>query len=138
LESITEKTLEVDRVEHVMEVFGDLDKNIQIIEDAFNVKIISRDNEIKVSGSNEGVLKANTVLKRLINLVIEGEIITKQSVGYLVQLADENKIERVNDFCADYVCRLLCFDRFTGWVSYRMDIQHIVWHLAFGRCFRTA
>jgi phosphate starvation-inducible PhoH-like protein len=104
LESITEKTLEVDRVEHVMEVFGDLDKNIQIIEDAFNVKIISRDNEIKVSGSNEGVLKANTVLKRLINLVIEGEIITKQSVGYLVQLADENKIERVNDFCADYVC----------------------------------
>ena len=104
MESITEKTLEVDRVEHVMEVFGDLDKNIQIIEDAFNVKIISRDNEIKVSGSNEGVLKANTVLKRLINLVIEGEIITKQSVGYLVQLADENKIERVNDFCADYVC----------------------------------
>ena len=104
MESITEKTLEVDRVEHVMEVFGDLDKNIQIIEDAFNVKIISRDNEIKVSGSNEGVLKANTVLKRLINLVIEGDVITKQNVSYLVQLANENEIERVNDFCADYVC----------------------------------
>ncbi|NLI57285.1 MAG: PhoH family protein [Clostridium sp.] len=87
-----------------MELFGDFDKNVQIIEKAFGVKIISRDNEIKVSGSSEGVLKAKTVLKRLINLVIEGDVITKQNVSYLVQLANENEIERVNDFCADYVC----------------------------------
>jgi phosphate starvation-inducible PhoH-like protein len=104
LEGITNTTLEVDRVEHVMELFGDFDKNVQIIEKAFGVKIISRDNEIKVSGSSEGVLKAKTVLKRLINLVIEGDVITKQNVSYLVQLANENEIERVNDFCADYVC----------------------------------
>ncbi len=104
MEGITNTTLEVDRVEHVMELFGDFDKNVQIIEKAFGVKIISRDNEIKVSGSSEGVLKAKTVLKRLINLVIEGDVITKQNVSYLVQLANENEIERVNDFCADYVC----------------------------------
>lgn len=104
MEGITNTTLEVDRVEHVMELFGDFDKNVQIIEKAFGVKIISRDNEIKLSGSSEGVLKAKTVLKRLINLVIEGDVITKQNVSYLVQLANENEIERVNDFCADYVC----------------------------------
>lgn len=102
--SFTQTTLEVDSIEHAMELFGDFDKNIRIVEEAFGVKIISRDNEIKVSGSNEGVLKARTVLRRLINLVTEGDIITKQSVGYLVQLANENKIEKVNDFNADNVC----------------------------------
>lgn len=104
MESIVKTKLEVDRVEHIMELFGDFDKNVQIIEDAFDVKIISRDNEIEVSGPEEGVLKAEAVLKRLINLLAKGEIISKQSVSYLVQLADENEIERVNDFCADYVC----------------------------------
>ncbi|HAA42679.1 MAG TPA: phosphate starvation-inducible protein PhoH [Ruminiclostridium sp.] len=87
-----------------MELFGDFDKNIQIIEEAFDVKIISRDNKIKISGSSEGVVKAETVIKRLINLVTEGDIITKQSVSYLVQLANDNEMKMVNGFCADYVC----------------------------------
>jgi phosphate starvation-inducible PhoH-like protein len=104
LESFIETTLEVDRVEHIMELFGDFDKNIQIIEEAFDVKIISRDNKIKISGSSEGVVKAETVIKRLINLVTEGDIITKQSVSYLVQLANDNEMKMVNGFCADYVC----------------------------------
>ena len=104
MESFIETTLEVDRVEHIMELFGDFDKNIQIIEEAFDVKIISRDNKIKISGSSEGVVKAETVIKRLINLVTEGDIITKQSVSYLVQLANDNEMKMVNGFCADYVC----------------------------------
>jgi len=104
LESFIETTLEVDRVEHIMELFGDFDKNIQIIEEAFDVKIISRDNKIKISGSSEGVVKAETVIKRLINLVTEGDIITKQSVSYLVQLANDNEMKMINGFCADYVC----------------------------------
>ncbi|HOA97781.1 MAG TPA: PhoH family protein [Acetivibrio saccincola] len=104
MESFIETTLEVDRVEHIMELFGDFDKNIQIIEEAFDVKIISRDNKIKISGSSEGVVKAETVIKRLINLVTEGDIITKQSVSYLVQLANDNEMKMINGFCADYVC----------------------------------
>ncbi|MDQ2085980.1 PhoH family protein [Herbivorax sp. ANBcel31] len=102
--SLKEITLEVDRIEHAMQLFGNFDENVQVIEDAFDVKIISRDNEIKVSGCEEEVSKAKTVLKRLISLVAQGDIITKQSVGYLVQLASENHIDKVKDFSAENIC----------------------------------
>ncbi|NLD47686.1 MAG: PhoH family protein [Clostridiaceae bacterium] len=104
MESLIEISLEFDRIEHAMNLFGNFDENINIIETAFNVKVISRDNEIRVVGYQEGVNKAQTVLRRLMGIAAQGDVITKQNVSYLVQLANENQLERVNDFNADYVC----------------------------------
>ncbi|TYQ15524.1 UNVERIFIED_CONTAM: phosphate starvation-inducible protein PhoH [Acetivibrio alkalicellulosi] len=104
MESLKEISLEFDRIEHAMDLFGNFDENIHIVEEAFNVKIISRDNDIRVVGYNEGVTKAVTVLQRLINLASQGDVITKQNVSYFVQLADENQLDKVNDFNADNIC----------------------------------
>ncbi|ODM28020.1 phosphate starvation-inducible protein PhoH [Clostridium sp. Bc-iso-3] len=87
-----------------MNLFGNFDENINIIEDAFNVKIISRDNEIRVVGYSDGVYKAQTVLQRLISMAAQGDIISKQNVSYLVQLADENQLDKVKGFLADCIC----------------------------------
>jgi phosphate starvation-inducible PhoH-like protein len=104
LESLVEVSLEFDRIEHAMNLFGNFDENINVVEDAFNVKIISRDNEIRVVGYSDAVYKAQTVLQRLISLAAQGDTITKQNVSYLVQLADENQLDRVKDFRADCIC----------------------------------
>jgi len=104
LESLVEVSLEFDRIEHAMNLFGNFDENINIIEDAFNVKIISRDNEIRVVGYSDGVYKAQTVLQRLISMAAQGDIISKQNVSYLVQLADENQLDKVKGFLADCIC----------------------------------
>ncbi|MFZ5989011.1 MAG: PhoH family protein [Bacillota bacterium] len=104
MESLIEVSLEFDRIEHAMNLFGNFDENIHIVEDAFNVKVISRDDEIRVVGYSEGVQKAQTVLQRLISMASQGDVITKQSVSYLVQLANENQLDKVKDFHADYIC----------------------------------
>jgi len=104
LESLVEVSLEFDRIEHAMNLFGNFDENINIIEDAFNVKIISRDNEIRVVGYSDGVYKAQTVLKRLISMAAQGDIISKQNVSYFVQLAEENQLDKVKGFSADCIC----------------------------------
>ncbi|HHV29682.1 PhoH family protein [Acetivibrio mesophilus] len=104
MESLVEVSLEFDRIEHAMNLFGNFDENINIIEDAFNVKIISRDNEIRVVGYSDGVYKAQTVLQRLISMAAQGDIISKQNVSYLVQLADENQLDKVKGFLADCIC----------------------------------
>ena len=104
METLVEVSLEFDRIEHAMNLFGNFDENINIVEDAFNVKIISRDNEIRVVGYSDAVYKAQTVLQRLISLAAQGDIITKQNVSYLVQLADEDQLDKVKDFCADCIC----------------------------------
>ena len=104
MESIVEVSLEFDRIEHAMNIFGNFDENLHIIEDAFGVKVVIRDKNIKIVGESEEVYKAKTVLQRLISLASQGDIITKQNVSYLVQLANENQLDKVSDFNTDYIC----------------------------------
>ncbi len=104
MESLVEVSLEFDRIEHAMNIFGNFDENLHVIEDSLGVKVIVRDKNIKIVGGDEEVYKAKTVLQRLINLAAQGEIITKQNVSYLVQLANENQLDKVSDFNTDYIC----------------------------------
>ena len=104
MESLIEVSLEFDRIEHAMNLFGNFDENLHLIEDSFNVKVNLRDNDIRVAGYGEGVQKAQTVLQKLVSIASQGGVITKQSVSYLVQLANENQLDKVSDFNADYIC----------------------------------
>lgn len=104
MDSLIEKTVEFDRIEHAINIFGNYDENVGILEDAFNVKILSRDDEIKIVGHTEGVMKAYSVISHLKTLAAKGDIITKQNVRYFVQLADENQLDKVKDSLVDYIC----------------------------------
>ncbi len=99
-----EKNIEFQSIDHAMNLFGNFDENIQIIEDALTVKVINRSNEVKIVGSEDCVNKAKLVIERLISIATQGDIITKQNVNYLVQLAKENQIDRVNDYLVDLIC----------------------------------
>ena len=47
---MTERTINAERVEQLIDVFGSFDENVRRIEDAFGVKITNRNNELKVTG----------------------------------------------------------------------------------------
>ncbi|MCX7710299.1 MAG: PhoH family protein [Clostridia bacterium] len=104
MNSLVERTIVFDRIEYAMNLFGNYDENIRIIENAFDVKVISRDVEIKIVGGLEGVEKAEKVIQRLIAVAGQGDIITKQNVSYLVELAHDNQLDKVKDYLADYIC----------------------------------
>jgi phosphate starvation-inducible PhoH-like protein len=99
-----EKTVKFDQIEYAMNLFGSYDKNIRAIEDSLNVKVIPRDNEIRISGSAEDVEKARTVIQKLIRIAESGDLITKQNVNYLVRLADEDQLDKVREYMVDYIC----------------------------------
>jgi phosphate starvation-inducible PhoH-like protein len=104
LGNLIEKTVEFDRMEYAMNLFGNYDENIRIIEEAFDVKIVSRDNEIRIVGGNEDVEKSQIVIQKLIGLAAQGDVITRQNVSYLVNLANESNIDKVKDYAEDYIC----------------------------------
>lgn len=99
-----EKTIEFEKIEYAIELFGQFDENAKIIEDGLNVKLISRDTEIKISGSKESIEKASAVIERLIAILTEGESITRQNVSYLVNLASEGQMEKIKEYPGDYIC----------------------------------
>ena len=104
MEGQVEKTVQFEKIEQAMNLFGSYDENIRIIEDAFDVKVISRDNDIRVSGCEDSVEKASAVIKKLLEIASGGDIITKQNVNYLVELANEEQLGLVKDYLEDYIC----------------------------------
>ncbi|EPR12770.1 PhoH family protein [Ruminiclostridium papyrosolvens] len=101
---ITERSVEFYTIEHAMNIFGNYDENIKIIEEAFKVKVLTRGTSIRISGETESVSKAETVLNKLLDIAKQGQSITRQNVLYLVGLSNEKQIEKADEILTDYVC----------------------------------
>lgn len=99
-----EVSVPVENVDVLMNIFGNMDENIKLISEKFHVIIIARDNEIKISGLSANATKAQQVLKRIIDIASLGEVVTKQNVTYLVNLATENQLELSNGLADGIVC----------------------------------
>ena len=98
------ETVSPKGIETVIKLFGNFDENVRIIEDGLNVKLISRDDEIKLSGNKENIEKASVVIERLISIAAQGEVINKQNVSYLVELASEGNLDKVKEYPGDCIC----------------------------------
>lgn len=99
-----EKYVNAERVEDLISVFGSFDENIKRIEEALDVTIINRGNELKVSGDVEAVDKAVRTLEGLLSLASKGEIIDEQRVRYLITLVKEGNEAQVSQMAKDVVC----------------------------------
>ncbi|MGE4284194.1 MAG: PhoH family protein [Clostridia bacterium] len=104
LGNIIEKTLEVDRMEQIINVFGSFDENVKIIEDKFDVKILNRGNELKIIGEEDKAGNAIKVLGGLLNLSARGEAIKEQNVRYIISLVDEGQEDKINTLGEDCIC----------------------------------
>ena len=60
-----EKTIEVERMEHVISVFGSFDQNLRIIETELGVKVLDRDDRIHICGEAEDVMLAEKAISSL-------------------------------------------------------------------------
>ena len=101
---VLEKTVNVDRVEDLVAVFGSFDENIRRIEESLDVSIVNRGAELKVSGEEEAVSKAVKTLEGLLSLASRGELIDEQRVRYLIMLVREGNDEQITQIAKDVVC----------------------------------
>jgi len=99
-----EKTLEVERMEHVISVFGSFDQNLRIIETELGVKVIDRDDKIHICGEAEDVMLAEKAISSLLTLAAKGEQIDGQNVRYILKLVSEGKESKLQELGGDVVC----------------------------------
>lgn len=99
-----EQLINVERMEHVLALFGSFDANVKIIEDAYNVKVILRGTDIKITGEPEAVCSAVKVVEALISLLNTGEALTEQNIHYVMDLVGEGQEQKVAQLADDVVC----------------------------------
>lgn len=90
MEAVIEKSINIPDIRAEMNLFGQYDKNIRIIENALNVKVTNRENEVKITGVESKVNTALEVIYKLLELIDQGETITTQNVNYLLSVSEEN------------------------------------------------
>ena len=92
-------------VEHLENIFGQFDANIQLIEQTLSVTFIARDDRLKVIGEENKIKSAADIMQRLYALSKKGETITKQEVNYLLGLTEQKlPTKAVEDLADDCIC----------------------------------
>lgn len=104
MQKIIERTVNAERVEDIIAVFGSFDENIRRIEEAFSVNIVNRGTDLKVTGDEEAADKAVRTLEGLLALAAKGETIDEQRVRYLMTLVKEDNDAQVAQMAKDVVC----------------------------------
>lgn len=99
-----EKTIDIDRMEQAVQLFGSFDENIKELEKEYGVTILSRGTDIKVSGDAEGVYNACKAIDALLSLVEKGEAINDQRVRYVMDLVRDGSSEQVAKIAGDVIC----------------------------------
>lgn len=101
---MTEKIINIDRMEHAITLFGSFDENIKLIEKEYSVSVINRGSDLKVSGDGESVNKAIRVIDSLMSVINRGESLNEQSVRYCMSLVEENNEHKIESLIGDCIC----------------------------------
>ncbi|OUN13579.1 MULTISPECIES: PhoH family protein [unclassified Flavonifractor] len=99
-----EQTINIERMEDVVDVFGSFDENIKLVEHELNVTVVSRDDQLKVSGEAENVMHAVKAIEGLLGLAGRKETITEQNVRYIINLVKAGNESHINDIARDVLC----------------------------------
>lgn len=99
-----EQTINVERMEQAVSLFGSFDENIKLIEDEYHVHVISRGSQLKVAGEPDGVACACRVIEGLLSLINRGETLSEQNVRYVMALVAEGSEDKLAGMADDCVC----------------------------------
>ena len=99
-----ERTVNAERLEQIIEVFGSFDENIKRIEAAFQVHVVNRGTELKIQGEEEQADQGVRAVEGLLALAAKGETIDEQKVRYLIDLVKSGNDDKISAMAQDVVC----------------------------------
>ena len=101
---MTERTINAERVEQLIDVFGSFDENIRLLEKEFNVTVTNRDGELRISGEAEDVMHAAKAVQAMLTLSSRGEALGEQNVRYIIDMVRTGKEEQISELAGDVLC----------------------------------
>lgn len=101
---MVERTINIERLEQVTDIFGSFDENIGILEKELGITVLNRNTELKVVGEEAKADRAVRVIESLLVLSSRGEGINEQNIRYAIGLVEENKESQIAELSRDIIC----------------------------------
>jgi len=99
-----EQSINIERMEEAINIFGSFDENIKLIEHVLGVAVVSRDDQLKVTGEAENVLYGVKAIQGLLELSAKGEPINEQNVRYIIDLVRSGNEDKIGELARDVLC----------------------------------
>lgn len=99
---IEELKIKIDHDQDTDELFGNLDVNLKIIKDNYDVEIVQRQDEIIIKGKEAE--KAQQVIVELLGILESGEILDAQKVNYVISLNNKGLSYKDSNINKDVIC----------------------------------
>lgn len=99
---IEELKIKIDHDQDTNELFGNLDVNLKIIKDNYDVEIVQRQDEIIIKGKEAE--KAQRVIVELLGILETGEILDAQKVNYVISLNNKGLSYKDSNINKDVIC----------------------------------
>ena len=101
---MSEKVIGAANLEAVANLFGAFDGNIKAVEKKYQVSVLNRDGEIRISGAPDNAEKASRVISQLLQLAEQGEAITEQNINYIFSMVENAEEKSYIELTGDCVC----------------------------------
>ncbi len=99
-----ERYIEVERMDLLINLFGNFDENIRLIEKTYDVAVINRGSNIKIGGEPSAVDAASRTINSLLAMAHDGTPIGEQEVRYVMSQIDEGNEKELETLGQDCVC----------------------------------
>src|SRR5699024_9546988 len=102
-ENLKQIDLQLNNSNEARELFGNSDNFLKRIEEQLQVSIVTRGEQIQVSGNHVELVEV--VLNSLLNIIKKGLTITERDVIYAIQLAKDGKINQFETLFEDEITK---------------------------------
>src|SRR5699024_4882439 len=97
--------LQVTNPSEALALFGTNDKHLKQIEEKLNVSIVTRGEQVSVSGEDKNIFLVEEVLLTLLSVIRKGLPLSERDVVYAVDLAKEGKINKFEALLQDVITK---------------------------------
>lgn len=99
-----ERRVSINRNDYVLELFGNFDENVKLIEREFDVDIVSREGEIRILGEEPRISFAEKLINSLLGIIEKQGNLTKQEITYAIQLVLEGQEDTLKELLDQIIC----------------------------------
>lgn len=100
-----EQSVDIERIEQLVNLFGNFDGNMKRLEKEYGVQIFSHGSQVKVRGESLAVSRACRAIGCLLVMLNRGELLTEQSIDTVISMVADGEDDRISELTdADCIC----------------------------------
>jgi phosphate starvation-inducible PhoH-like protein len=87
----------IEREEAISSLFGELDRNLRLIESLYNVHLSARGSKVQIEGDEKAVARVEGLLMQLTDMIAEGVITHKEDVSSAIRAFSADPTSSLKD-----------------------------------------